>query len=178
MRVLTAIALAIGSQKAGDVEMVEEFVAGLIYGLIKKDDLTEIEQCLTDAGSLQDEIVTAIHDFEKKDLKDIIAGVEEIGKVITELPADLADCKDMQGDITRIEAWAKIFENPKELVKTVSENFLKNYKDIFADVSKISTDWTAKDYYDAGDDIADILVLTVGAVKIPEQPEDIKLTQW
>ena len=156
-----------------DVAGVEEFIAGLIFGMINKDDLPEIQKCLQNAETLEQEITNAISDFSKGDLQDIIKGVEEVGHIIQELPQDLADCQDMQSDIQRIENWAKIFSHPTQLVATLTKNLLANWSQVFADVQKTETDWNAADYYDAGDDIADILVLSLGKPTQAPQYEDI-----
>ena len=87
-----------------------------------------------------------------------------IGKIISELPTDLSECSAIQGDVTKIENWAKIFAHPAELVKQVTENLIMNWATVFGDVSKVESDWTSSNFYNAGDDIADILVLTVGKV--------------
>ena len=64
------------------VEQVEQFVAGLFKGLVDKDDLSNIQQCMKDAGTLDTELQTAIGDFEKKDIPDIIAGAEVVGQMV------------------------------------------------------------------------------------------------
>ena len=177
MRVLSTIAYAVGSKYAFDVNQAEQLLAGLIYGLIQKDDLAQIQVCLTDAEKVDEELSEAVTDFMKGDVTDIIKGVEMIGTVLQQLPTDLADCQNMQGDIARIEKWAAIFTDPKALVETVTTNLIKNFQVILGDITKASSDFSGADYYDGGADIADIMVETLGAV--PElQPEDLKMTQW
>ena len=175
-KVLAVALLATSKLTAFTPEDVEQFLGGLVMGLIQKDDLTKIEQCLTDAGGLESEMEEAIQDFMKGDLSDIIAGVEMVGKIIQELPTDLGDCQSMQADITRIEAWAQIFTNPTQLVETLITNTIANFSDITADISKTSQDIAAGDMYNTGEDIADIMVLELG--KVPAMPEDLEITQW
>ena len=43
-------------------------------------------------------------------------------------------------------------------------NLLANWKKVSADVSTTEFDWTAANYYKAGEDVADILVLSVGPI--------------
>ena len=148
----------------------EEFLGGLIYGLIQKDDLKDIETCLQDATTVEQEINDAIADFMKGDIQSIIQGVELVGKLIQELPTDLQDCQAIQGDLTRIENWASIFSDPSKLVETVTTNLIKNFSKITADITKTSTDIAGAQYYNAGEDIADVMVLTLGAV--PEKVEE------
>ena len=70
----------------------------------------------------------------------------------------------MTADVARIEKWAAIFKNPSQLVQTVTTNMIKNFGEIMGDVTKVSTDFSGKKYEAAGEDIADILVATLGAV--------------
>jgi len=108
--------------------------------LIGKNDLPEIQKCLTDSAGLEKEISEAIADFEKGDVSDIIAGIQIMVGVVQEFPQDLQDCEGMQGDIARIEKWAAIFTDPKELVETLIMNTIKNHSAVFADVGKIQSD--------------------------------------
>ena len=90
------------AMSAGDVE---QFVSGLIFGLIQKNDLQKIQQCLTDADSIADKLTNVIAEFKAGDVADIIKAIGDIGGIIEGLPNDLQDCKDMQPDIQRIEKW-------------------------------------------------------------------------
>ena len=92
----------------------------------------------------------------------------------------------MQGDLDRIEKWAQIFEDPTKLVETLTVNVLKNFSKIVKDISSETDDFNTNNYYKAGTDIADILVLSLGAVpeneqrilQKPQQPEEIVLLAW
>ena len=55
IRVFAAAAALLGAdlQFRNDADNVEEFIAGLIFGLIQKDDLSNIQACLTDADTLE-----------------------------------------------------------------------------------------------------------------------------
>ena len=57
----------------------EEFIAGMIQGLIQKDDLKNIQECMTNGEQAVAEITTAVEDIEKADIGDIIAGVTVLG---------------------------------------------------------------------------------------------------
>lgn len=140
------------------------FMDGLIFGLLQKEDLPEIQACLQHAPEVASEISDAIQDFTKGDVADIIAGIGEIGKVIESLPDEFKDCQSMQGDISRIEAWGEVFKNPVELLALLTKNVLANYMNIMQDVTKISTDFSAQNFKSAGEDVADILKQTIGPV--------------
>lgn len=62
------------------------------------------------------------------------------------------------------------------MATTIATNFVLHFKAITSDISKTGTDFSGKNYYNAGDDIADILIQSIG--KVPAQPEDLAITQW
>jgi len=163
MKFASAVVSAfLGTTYKMNVEGAEEMVAGLMYGLINKDDLPQIQACLKNAESLEVELTGAIADLEKGDLESIIKAAQEIGQIIKELPKDLADCKDIQGDITKIETWGKQFANPATLIQTLFENITANMGPVHADIDALTADYSGAKYYNVGEDIADITVLALG----------------
>ena len=145
---------------------VIEFMDGLFFGLTGKEDLPEIQKCMTHVPEVADQITAAIADLEKKDLADIIKAIGEIGTIIQNIPTDFQDCQSssLQNDIARIEKWGQIFSDPKKLVEVVTMNVLKNYSKILADIGKIPTDFSSGDFKDAGDEVADIMVDALGPI--------------
>ena len=103
----------------------------------------------------------AITDFRSMDTPKIIQGVMKIGEAMQMLPEDLSSCENMQNDVKTLSNWATIFTNPKQLMSKVSINVMFHYTEIFADTVKLTGDCNS-DYYNCGNDIADILVLTIG----------------
>mmetsp|Transcript_15846 Transcript_15846/g.24379 ORF Transcript_15846/g.24379 Transcript_15846/m.24379 type:complete len:144 (+) Transcript_15846:39-470(+) len=140
MKIFSTLALLIGAENVFTIRQVEEFVAGIIYGLVQDDDLTEIEACLKDGAKLEDEVAKAVNEIMQGDLPDIIQGIQDLGVVIQELPADLDTCKNIQGDLDRIKAWASIFSDPKVLVPTVTKNVIANFSNITMDIQMTNED--------------------------------------
>ena len=101
MKVLaTAAAMLFASKKYGmSVDDTEEFIAGIVDGLVGANDFQYIKVCLKDATGIEQIVETAVADFEKGDVTSIIAGISEIGKILELLPADLGDCEAMQPDL-------------------------------------------------------------------------------
>ena len=143
---------------------LEAFIGGLFLGLVQDDHLDTITKCLKDEATLQNEMTEAIADFEKKDLMSIIAGVKLIGDMMTQIEGDITDCKGMDADAKRIEAWAEIFKHPTELVETVLSNAMTNRQGLAIDITQISTDAASNDFKDMGLTVADIITKTVGAI--------------
>ena len=143
---------------------VVDFMDGLIFGLLQKEDLPEIQACIQHAPDIAKEITDAVEAFEKGDFADIIAGIGDIGKIIQDLPNDFKDCDSMQGDLKRIEKWGEVFKNPVALIQLLTTNVIKNFSKITQDISSIPTDFNNHQFKNAGEDIADIMVQSIGPV--------------
>ena len=95
--------------------------------------------------------------------------MKRVADIVNLIPQSLNDCSAIQGEFARIQKWGEIFADPVKLVQVVSENFFKNYVQIMEDVSKTSTDFADNDFYNAGEEVADMLILTVGPVPTAEE---------
>ena len=83
-------------------QQIVHFVEGLLDGLVQHNHLKEVSPCLKDSEFIGEHLDTAITDFKKKDIADIITGVSEVGKIIATVDTDLKDCTGMGDDIKRI----------------------------------------------------------------------------
>merc|ERR1719231_1997279 len=95
-----------------DITAVEEYLAGVIYGMIEKDDLPEMQKCLKNTETVAAEVKAIVNEVAKGDLADVIKGVQDAVKLIQELPTDLSDCKDIQGDVQKIKTWGDELLSP------------------------------------------------------------------
>ena len=172
MRFVQQAAAILATNYSMNIEGTEEFVAGLLYGMVQKDDLPEIQKCLTNAESLEAEITNAVSDLSKGDFQDVLKAVQEIGQIIKEVPQDLDECKDIDSDVKKVEAWAAVFANPVTLTKQLTKNLLANWKKVSADITTTETDWNAKKFYEAGEDVADILILSVGPISESQNEQE------
>ena len=82
---------------------LEQFLAGFIWTLIKKDDMQPILACFNDAKDAGLVLKKVILDFEHQDFW---AAYDDIMALITMFPKNLADCKGMEQDALRVEVWA------------------------------------------------------------------------
>lgn len=117
---------------------------------------------MTDMDTLAQDAETA---FEELKGLHPIAGIEALGQIVWDLPEAVSGCTNMGDDIAEIEAWATIFENPTLLAKTVSKHWLFHGEEIKQDIAQEEADWAAAQYFEAGQDTADILVALVGPVE-------------
>ena len=168
MRFVQAAVGIIATYYKMDIEGAEEFIAGIMNGLIQKDDLPEIQKCLANTEVLEVEITNALADFSKGDIQAVIKAVQEFGVIIGQLPGDLAECKNISDDLVKVKTWAKIFAHPVSLVEVMTKNLLANWKDVSADITKTTSDYNSAKYFSAGEDIADVVVLAVGPISRAE----------
>ena len=135
-----AVIAGVSEYYSMSISQAEEFIGGLVFGLIKEDDLAEIQTCLKDAESVEKDVERTIGFFEagaKGDIASILEGLESVGLLVTELPNDLKDCQDTQGDLTRISNWVKSLEaNPTQFLTTVAQNVVHNFGSITREVQK------------------------------------------
>ena len=108
------------------------------------------------------DLMAAIEDF--KDF-DFIAGIEEIGDIIWQIPVAFQSCTGMDDDIAAIEAWAEIFKNPIALAQAIALNWLKHGVEIEKSISATKADWEAEQFFDSGKDCADAMVELVGPIQ-------------
>ena len=171
MKILSTLTGILATKYTMDAAGVEEFIGGLISGLVKKDDLPEIQKCLANSESLEVEITNALSDLAKGDIQDVIKGIQELGQILKELPVDLKDCEAISEDVAKIEAWGQIFLNPVTLMVTLTKNLLANWSAVYTDIEQTNSDYNAAKYYNTGEDIADILVLSVGKISASQAVE-------
>ena len=149
----------------------------MIFCLIKKKELNNIQTWLTETDTLKKQVKEAFADISKGDINDLIAGAKILMQIITELPTDLKNCESIQGDLNRIVAWANKFTDPQVFIETVTQNVLAHFSVITADITKVTSDFNDAKFYDAGSDVADVLVQTLG--QVPEvAPETLTITNW
>lgn len=161
MRTFAAAAVIAASASAFDVMAVPDFVAGFMYALTGDNNLTEIEACFQGGEQIVTDAQTAIADFEAGNY---FKGIKDAGTAWNEVGSAMTTCQGMDDDIAAIEAWAQIFTEPATLSKTVAKHWLFHGDEIKADLAKEQADWSAGNYFDAGKDTADALVLAVGPV--------------
>ena len=170
---LVASHLDITPKDAGSI------LVGFINGLSKQDHLNEIQACIDGAENLEAEIVDAIDKIGKLDITDLISGFTELVKVVSALPTEIKTCEAIQGDITRIENWAKIFENPTAVIETVTKNLFLHYGAVTKDIAVINTDLTNSEYEPAGEVMADLAIQVLGDIQSEQvEIEKLQFTMW
>mmetsp|Transcript_19634 Transcript_19634/g.26542 ORF Transcript_19634/g.26542 Transcript_19634/m.26542 type:complete len:468 (-) Transcript_19634:212-1615(-) len=167
--VADALTLAVGPASSTEasnlsVKAPVEFLAGMLEGLLEENHLEEISLCVTDGEQLVDHVEELVKDVEAKHM---IRAAKMAKTIKDELPTMLGACKSMGPEIKALESWATVFEHPKTISEDIAKSMLFHRKQIMGDISAIKADWSAAEYYKAGQATADILYTAVGPVQKP-----------
>jgi len=68
---------------------------GMIYGLIKDENLTNLDTCMTDFQTTESLIRMAIQYLEEKTVEGAKEAVLELGLALHQIPDTIADCKNV-----------------------------------------------------------------------------------
>ena len=151
-----------------NLQEVEQFLAGFIDHLVYKQDLPELQKCLTDGDVVVKDVNDIINDFMKGDLADIVKGVEAAIALVKALPTDLAECKNVEDDVKKITTWISQAATPSGLAH-IAENVMANWSNIQTDIGTITTDVQTDKFEDAGEQTGDILELALGKIQYSEK---------
>ena len=143
---------------------IKEFLAGMMFGFIKKDEFINIDNCLTDVKEIEHHLKEALNDFKAGGVENMLNGAIEMNKVIENFTNDVEDCKAIKDDIHRIKVWSQIFDNKKDLAKLIAKNFVKHNIRINLNKDKIIIHLIKHDMYAVGLDVSEILILLLGPV--------------
>ena len=164
-----ALTLAVGpiqsSQYANlSIKPELQFMEGLMAGLVKDNNLTEIATCATGTEGVVDDVEKLVADLKAGNhVKAALVAKRLVG----EIPTTLHACESMGDELKAVESWASIFTSPSTLVETVSKHMVLHHKEIMSDVHLVETDWSAQEYYASGKATADLLTVAVGPIEVP-----------
>ena len=142
-----------------DVAGVELFLAGMVDGLVQKDNLPEIKTCLADANVVLQSGKAIAEEFMKGDMESIIKACEDTFKLFKALPDDLKACENTQDDLNTIKTWAT-----NQDITKIAENVFSNLSGIQKDIATITDDYSNKKEFEAGETAADIVILALGKI--------------
>ena len=145
-----------------------DFVAGFVYGMTGDNQLTEIEACFQGGDLMYQEIDTGIADIKKGGWNNDVQAALQFGLAILQIPQALNTCENMDQDIAAIESWAQIFTDPAKLSTTLAKHYAFHKSEIKADISTLESDWAAKEFFTAGDDLAALMTVAIGPIETSE----------
>ena len=141
---------------------IPDFVAGLLYGWTKENNLSEIEACWTRDLPIIQDLHTSLDDLFHGH---IIHAIESFEKAVYNLQTAMVPCHNMQDDIAAIDAWAAMFKEPAKLLEVVGTHWELHKRGIKKDIEADKVDFAAGEYFKAGEATADAFTLLFGKVE-------------
>ena len=165
-KALLAVGVAVFSLttpvQAFDGTDVIRVFAGLMDGILHKDNLDYLLGCMSGTDSLVVDVENMVTHFKQGGTMGIGEGIMDIGKFLQDLPPTCYNCGGIPDDFNKLGQFFSIFGNPSLLAQRVSYNLLWYYSDIKTDVDAAITSWDNAQYFDFGDKIGEALVLAIG----------------
>lgn len=126
---------------------------GFVKGALDAEGFDDIEKCIKDGETLVSDSETAFTDFKKRDVKDVIAGLEAVGAGIKAIEAGLQDCGHLKDDAAKIETIIETFTSPTAFAYHVGKDLLVNGVDIYHEIDGAVTDYEKQDWFNFGTQI-------------------------
>ena len=139
--------------------------------MIGDNHLDELYTCEHDVDAIVKSVDTLLRLFEEKKYDELWSF---FGSFSTTMMISLKECSIIGDDVKAIEDWSKIFDDKTKLIETVTEHMLIHKKKIKSDIKAAKTDWNSGDFYQAGEDVADLLTLALGPI---EKEQNLVATQ-
>jgi hypothetical protein len=138
---------------------VVELIDGVLVGALETEHVDNLETCIKDITPLVTHIQTAVADFEDGSFHKIAAGIDELGKFISQVSTTMEDCEKVgSDDVTKLKAMGEAFLHPKKLIIDSFHHVILNGKSIWSDIKAADKDLIAGKYEAAGE-----LYGTIGA---------------
>ena len=131
-------------------------LAGIVYGVIEGEGLTEFEACIKDAKT---EASSSYHAFEDLMAKNWTTGFQELSEIVKALPGLMTDCTGIQEDIATLESWATVFLTPAALPSLIKSNVTHNIIKLTRDLKGAKKDYKNEEYFTFGTDLGEMLVI-------------------
>jgi|TARA_B110000305_G_C19405190_1_gene622328 hypothetical protein len=152
-----ALALLLGSAAAKNnqvdkvnVKQVEDIVGGFLKGALDAEGFDDITKCIQDGEHIITDVESAVGHFEKKDAKDVIAGLEDIADLVKQVKAGMSDCSHIKADWEKLVQMAAIFDSPTSFAYHVGKDILVNGVQIFQEIETAVADYKSQKWEDFG----------------------------
>ena len=160
-------AMSIEQASAFNGSDVIRVFAGLMDGIIHKNNLNYLLGCMSGTDSLVSDIQNAVAHFKQGGTIGIGQGIMDIGKFIQDLPPTCYNCGGIPDDFKKFGQFFAIFGNPKLLSERISYNLLWHFSEINGDIKTALADWDKGLYFEFGDKIGEALVRAIGDEAMP-----------
>ena len=136
--------------------------AGLMDGIIHKDNLNYLLGCMSGTDALVNDVLNAVKHFKEGGTIGIGEGIMDIGQFLKDLPPTCSNCGGIPEDFAKLGQFFAIFGNPKLLSERLTYNLFWYWAEINGDIQTAIKDWDSGDYYGFGDKVGEALAMAIG----------------
>ena len=130
---------------------VAELIDGILIGALEVEHVDGLETCIKDVDPLVAHITASVDDFEDGSFGRIAAGVDELGRFLSQVGATLEDCGNVgSDDVAKLKNMGDAFLHPKQLLIVSMKGVLLNGIQIFNDIKAADYELSAGSYEAAG----------------------------
>ena len=140
-------------------------------GAVKAEGLENMDKCFSGPVPIIDAVQDAIVDFKKKDVDDVIHGLQEIGLAVTLLASEIQNCEGVVADWGKLEKMAAVFTSPASFAMHVGKDILLNGQDIYHQIEDAEQNYKNQQYEPFGEDIGHALAKVVLGDSLKMQAE-------
>lgn len=175
-----ATALLLANVQAKDLTSTKDVIEGLkgfLEGAIQAEGLDNIETCIKDAEALVVDAEAAYGDCTVHDLSHKVKCTKDIAVLTGAAKHAITDCKNIKGDVKKLEAMAEIFASPTSFLWHTAKDLVVNGIDIFHEVQDAMKAFKAKDFKTFGLQMGEATAkVLIGSQMQGLAPKDIELT--
>ena len=136
---------------------VAELIDGVLVGALATEHVDNLETCIKDIDPLVSHMTTAVQDFEDGSFHKIAAGIDELGKFVSQVATTMQDCEKVgSDDVAKLKSMGDAFLHPKKLLIDSAKHVLLNGVSIYDEVKTAGSDFTTGKFEAAGEQIGTI----------------------
>ena len=133
---------------------VGHFLDGFLSSALQSE-ITQVEDCLSDADALLDDIQKLITDVEAG--FDLLPLISDLGALFTQIPESIKDCDDFKDDVDDVlKIWESEIKNPIVIAKIVYVALAQYQDRLKGDATGFVDEWKADHYEESGSKLGDI----------------------
>jgi len=136
-------------QVENTLEDVLEIVGGVLKGAIDAD-FADLDQCIDDGEGIITDVENAVNHFKSKNINDIIAGLKDVGDILTKVEDALKSCEAIEGDFEKLKQMAAYFSSPSGALIHIGKDIVVHGIDIYHEVTAAVKAMEEKQYYNFG----------------------------
>jgi len=155
----TAVTIPIPDISTLTTIQYNEMLAGIVYGILDKNNETAIETCLIDG---ENTAIGAFGVFEDYRHGNFIKGTRDLHALMAQLPTLKLACSEqtLMPDFISLEQWGLFFDRPEADVEAdIQRNVIRHSLVLTKDLHTAEGYWNAAEFFKFGEELGIMAVI-------------------